>query len=218
MPGIFEFDDHEFVKDPFWPSSETNKNTCIVIDNGSHSCRAGWSTDNEPKLIFRNLVAKYRGKKETETSKVYFGNDIEDLEDVKWNIRTQFDMDVVTHFDTQEHAFDYLFSHLGINSEANSFNHPICLTEATCIPNISRKLMSEMLFECYNVPRVIYAVDSLCSFNYNMADDKHGLIVSCGYQTTHVLPIVDGKFDAPCSRRLNLGKMYSFFCLFCFNF
>ena len=30
---------------------------------GGHCCRAGWVIDNKPRLIFRNLVAKARGKK-----------------------------------------------------------------------------------------------------------------------------------------------------------
>ena len=203
VPNVFEFEDLDFKKDPIWSYNNISNETAVVIDNGSHSCRVGWSIDRKPKLVFRNLIAKYRGKKESES--LYFGNDIEDLEDAKWNIRTQFDMDVVTQFKTQEHSFDYLFSRLNINC-GNSINHPVCLTEATCIPNLSRHQMSEMLFECYNVPKVIYGVGSLFSWNYNMHGVNHGLIISCGYQTTHVQPVVDGKFDAACCRRLNLGE------------
>lgn len=207
MSKIFQFQDSEFTPDPIWPYKDVGKDTCIVIDNGSHSCRVGWSSDSKPRLTFRNLVAKYRGKKESDSSNsFYFGNDITELEDPKWNIRTQYDMNVVTHFDTQEHAFDYLFSHLGISSQ-NSVNHPVCITEGVCIPNTFRHHMSEMLFECYNVPKIIYGVDSLFSLNYNMPHVVDGLVVSGGYQTTHVLPIVGGKFDAANSRRVDLGGL-----------
>ena len=210
MTNVFEFEDEEFTPDPFYQDN-SNLSSCIIIDNGSHTCRAGWSHDHHPKLQFRNLIAKYRGKKEADsTVSYYFGNDIEGLEDTKWNIRTQFDTDVVAHFDIQENAFDYLFQHLGIGS-FGSVDHPVCITEAVCIPNLMRQNMSELLFECYNVPQVIYGIDKLFSWYKNMSATQYGLILSCGYQSTHVLPIVNGDFDAGKSRRLNLG-MLDVFC------
>lgn len=210
--NIFQFEDVGFTKDIVHPYSKNKfRESVIVIDNGSHSCRAGWSTDSKPRLVFRNLVAKLRGKKESDPGRVFFGNDIEELEDLKWNIRTQFDMDAVSHFDTQESAFDYLFTHLGINT-TGAIDHPVCITEAVCIPNTMRHYMSELLFECYNVSGLVYGVDALFSWKHNMlptpeCSRRDGLIVSCGYQTSHVLPIVDGKFDIGNSRRLNLGGL-----------
>jgi len=209
MAKKFRFQDQAFTPDPFfnYEVEQNSEEPVIIIDNGSHSCRAGWSSEKEPKLIFRNLIAKLRGKKETDNSNVFFGNDITDLEDLKWNVRTQFDMDSVSHFDTQEYAFDYIFSHLGINT-IGSVSHPVCITEAVCIPNTLRDHMSEILFECYSVPRIIYGVDSLFSWYHNMSESvKDGLIIRCGYQTSHILPIVDGSFKAADSRRLNVGGL-----------
>jgi len=203
--NIYEFEDKQFTPDRVH-AYKPNKQTCIVIDNGSHTCRAGWSRDSKPKLIFRNLIAKHRGKKEETSASHYYGNNIKQLEDPRWNIRTQYDMDVVSHFDVQEHAFDYLFKYLGINTN-NSVNHPVCITEGVCIPNQSRQNMSELLFECYNVPHIVYGVDKLFSWRKNMKAAKYGIIVSCGYQTSHVLPIVNGMLDAKNARRLNAGGM-----------
>ena len=206
MPKSFNFQDADFIKDPIHIYGDEHADKCIIIDNGSHTCRAGWSNEDQPKLVFRNLIAKLRGKKENDAGSVLFGNDITDLEDPKWNVRTQFDMDVVSHFDTQETGFDYLFSHLGINTD--KIYHPVCISEAICIPNTLRDHMSEILFECYSVPNVVYGVDSLFSWYHNTpAGIKDGFIVRCGYQTSHVLPIVDGKFRASDSRRLNLGGL-----------
>eukprot|EP00111_Clytia_hemisphaerica_P017969 TCONS_00053193-protein len=207
MPQKFFFKDAEFSAEVYhqYPNKEQTA-PIIVIDNGSHSCRVGWSNEAEPRLLFRNLIAKLRGKKESEAGSQFFGNDITDLEDLKWNVRTQFDMDTVSHMDTQESAFDYMFSHLGINTE--SINHPVSLTEAVCTPNAFRDHMSELLFECYTVPNIIYSVDSLLSWYHNKSIDiKDGLILRCGYQTSHVLPIVDGQFKPADSRRLNVGGL-----------
>lgn len=66
------------------------------------------------------------------------GNDITNMEAVRLQLKSQFDRNVVTHYDVQEQIFDYSFSHLSINTE-QSVNHPILLTEAFLNPNYCRQ-------------------------------------------------------------------------------
>lgn len=97
----------------------------------------GWATENEPQLIFKNLIAKprkERGKKDGDTM---VGNDIVNIEAVRFQLKTQFDKNVVTHFEAQEQIFDYTFTHMGIDTEG-SINHPIVMTETFLNPNYSR--------------------------------------------------------------------------------
>ena len=67
--------------------------------------------------------------------------------------------------------------------------------------------MSELLFECYSVPRVAYGVDALFSYCHNIKPprDYDALIVSCGYQATHVLPVLGGHLCAPSCQRIDVG-------------
>lgn len=66
--------------------------------------------------------------------------------------------------------------------------------------------MSELLFECYNVPSVCYGVDALFSFYRNMGGSlQDGLVVSCGYHSTTVIPVLGGSMVVDKARRLNLG-------------
>lgn len=65
--------------------------------------------------------------------------------------------------------------------------------------------MSELLFECYQVPSVCFAVDSLFSFSFNDSQKGTGLIVSIGYTTTHVIPYIDGRHIPDKIRRINVG-------------
>lgn len=64
--------------------------------------------------------------------------------------------------------------------------------------------MNELVFECYGVPSVCYGIDSIFSMmrNDSCADS---LILSFGYHTTHVIPVLDGKIQIENVRRLNLG-------------
>lgn len=67
--------------------------------------------------------------------------------------------------------------------------------------------MSELLFECYDIPSVTYGIDSLFSFYHNKIGDN-GLIISFGYHTTHVIPILNRKVQLEKIRRLNIGGFH----------
>lgn len=64
--------------------------------------------------------------------------------------------------------------------------------------------MSELLFEAYNIPSLAYGVDCLFSYQYNKCG-QDGLIISIGYQTIHVVPVLDGQADIKNAKRINLG-------------
>lgn len=202
---ILELKDVKSVADVIHTYSGKVKEESIplIIDNGSYSCRVGWATDKEPLLIFKNLIAKPRKERGKKDGELQVGNDIANIEAVRFQLKTQFDRNVVTHFEAQEQIFDYTFTHLGIDTEG-SVNHPIILTEAFLNPNYSRNLMAELLFECYNIPSITYGVDCLFSYHHNNCPSD-GLIVSIGYHTTHIIPILDGKVYAVNSRRINVG-------------
>lgn len=204
--NIFSFEDEVPLADKFYEYSDllSNSDVPIVIDNGSYRCRVGWASDDQPRMIFKNLIAKQKAKKSMETD-ILIGNDIGNLEVARWQLKSPFDRNIVTQFDVQEQMFDYTFSHLGINTEG-CVQHPIVMTEPVCNPNYCRDKMSELLFEYYHVPSVAYGIDALFSYHYNNDDNSsNGLVVSFGYQTTHVLPVLGGHLQPSFCRRLNYG-------------
>lgn len=67
--------------------------------------------------------------------------------------------------------------------------------------------MSELLFECYNVPAATYGIDALFSLNHNRSAPD-ALIVSFGYHTTHVIPVLGGSIVADRVRRINIGGFH----------
>ncbi|XP_028041509.1 actin-related protein 5 isoform X1 [Bombyx mandarina] len=217
--NVIIFKDYKTVPDVVHEYSPTLKfeHIPLIIDNGSYQCRVGWSISEEPHLIFKNLIArprKDRCKKDAEppvTPPIQIGNDIINIEAVRFQLKTQFDKNVVTHFEVQEQVCDYIFSHLGIDSEG-AVNHPIVMTEAFVTPNYSRQLMSELLFEGYGIPAVSYGVDSLFSFYKNDIGDT-ALLVNCGYHTIHIIPVIKGKVIAEHARRINLGGSEMIFYL-----
>lgn len=66
--------------------------------------------------------------------------------------------------------------------------------------------MSELLFECYNVPGIIYGIDALFSYKYTQHETpENALILDLGYQTCHVIPVLNKKIIFENARRLNIG-------------
>ena len=63
-----------------------------------------------------------------------------------------------------------------------------------------RGYMSELLFENYNIPAVAYGIDALFGAYHSYARRgvplRDALVVSSGHQATHIMPVLDGKFDA----------------------
>lgn len=114
---------------------------------GSYTCRVGWAIHDEPSLIFKNVVAKSRKdriKKDTipvETPAVpstQVGNDITNIEAVRFQLKTQFDRNIVTHFEAQEQILDYMFTKLGIDTDG-CVQHPLVMSEALLNPNYCRQ-------------------------------------------------------------------------------
>ncbi|KAJ1522011.1 hypothetical protein ONE63_002333 [Megalurothrips usitatus] len=210
---VFELKDAKTVPDTIYSYTSDVKNghVPIIIDNGSYNCRVGWGTQDKPSLVFKNLVAKTRKERGKKDGELQVGNDITNIEAVRFQLKTQFDRNVAVHMEVQEQIFDYTFLHLGIDTDG-SVDHPIVITEALMNPNFSRQAMSELLFECYGVPGVSYGVDALFSYHSlserNQQQSRSGMIISLGYQTIHIIPIINGLVDTAHIRRINIGGFH----------
>lgn len=147
LDNIILLKDLKTIPDIVHEYSPKDQSSSLIIDNGSFQCRVGFSNRKNPQLIFKNLICKPRkdrNKKETKEEiqqqappNTLIGNDIVNIEALRFQLRTQFDRNVVTHYYIQEQIFDYIFTHLGINTEG-SVNHPIVMTEAMVNPNYCR--------------------------------------------------------------------------------
>lgn len=71
-------------------------------------------------------------------AEVQVGNEIANIEAVRFQLKTPFDRNVVTQFEAMEQIFDYIFLRLGIDTEG-MVDHPIILTEPFLNVNYSRQ-------------------------------------------------------------------------------
>lgn len=105
--GVFLLKDLKSVPDIVHEYTAKEHKSALIIDNGSFLSRVGFANHKNPQLIFRNLVAKPRkdrNKKETKEEVqnsqpvTLIGNDIVNIEALRFQLRTQFDRNIVTHF------------------------------------------------------------------------------------------------------------------------
>ncbi|KZO99733.1 actin-like ATPase domain-containing protein [Calocera viscosa TUFC12733] len=177
----------------------------IIIDNGATNFRAGFGKDDDPYIIVDNLVSKYRDRK-TNTPVLLFGNELPDDATTRSNAKSPFDGDICVNPEGMETAFDWTFIKLGIDDD--KVDHPVIMTERMATPLASRAFMSELLFEAYSVPSVLYGPDGYFSMYANAPtapSTVDGVVVSFNTQSTSMWPVLGGEAQMNQARRIPLG-------------
>lgn len=67
--------------------------------------------------------------------------------------------------------------------------------------------MTEIIFECYGAPSLVYGIDSLFSYHHNKG--QTGLVVSSSYSATHLIPVYNSKAMLAQAIRLNWGGWHA---------
>lgn len=192
--------------------------------------RAGFSIDTNPRFACTPLVAKYRDRKALKTYTIC-GNDVYADAAARQQAKSPFDSSIVSNFDALENLLDYTFLKLGVDGQSGGIGHPVVMTEAVCNPNYSRRgmysvrpaealeerirvdiivlhlVVTEMLFEAYQTPSVVYGIDALFSYSYNNGTD--GLVISSSNTATHLIPVFNRRGILPLTTRLNWGGTQS---------
>ncbi|KAH6827235.1 actin-related protein 5 [Perilla frutescens var. hirtella] len=186
-----------------------SSNHPIVIDNGGSYFRIGWAGESDPRVIFRNIIQRPRHKITGETITVVGDHDpalLKYFDCTRSGPRSAFDSNVVYQFEIMEYILDFGLDRLG--ADQSQINHPVLITECLCNPVQSRSKMAELLFETYGVPSVAFGVDAAFSYKHNQqlgicSDD--GLAICSGFNTSHVIPFLNGEpvYEASC--RTNVG-------------
>lgn len=172
-------------------------------NSGASTIKAGFSFDKNPRFMVPPIVAKFKDRKYNKYC-AFVGHDAFADATTRGQIRTAFEQhtSIPTNWDIMEGIYDYLFLKLGVDNEG-SVDRPLVVTEPVANLGHSRRMMNDMLFECYGVPSVTYGIDSLFSFRQNKGHS--GLIVSSSHTSTHIIPILNQHPQMQSCARLNWG-------------
>ncbi|AOA61880.1 Actin-related protein 5 [Komagataella phaffii CBS 7435] len=175
----------------------------IAIDFGKTSMRIGLVNKDSPTSVFPTVVSKSRDRKRNKML-ILAGNDVYmEASNNKSNVKSPFDGQLITNWDSVETLLDYGFSHIGVSSP-HGVENPIIINELLATPYMQRAGMYQLLFEAYNVPKVVSGVDAVFAYHYN-TDSPNGLVIGTGHESTNVIPIVDGSAVLTYARRLDWG-------------
>ncbi|KAJ5101287.1 hypothetical protein NUU61_003509 [Penicillium alfredii] len=205
----FPFKGYQPPQPEGYAQSQAHPDTsAIVIDNGAHLVKAGWSFDQSPRFVLPPVMSRYRDRKLNRQCH-FIGNDAYVDATTRGQLRNAFDpgSSVVGNWDVMEGILDYIFLKLGVDGANGGVDRPVLMTEPIASPSYPRKMMNEILFECYSAPSVAYGVDSLFAYRYNKGSD--GLVVSSSHTSTHVIPVLNSKPLLSNCSRLNWGGLHS---------
>lgn len=172
--------------------------SAIVVDLGSHSCKAGYAGEDAPKAVFPSVVGcieqtslsdgvKAEGEAEEGKRNLYVGTQALGYRRDKMEVVPAMRDGVVADWDVVEKIWDHAFrERLLIDPK----EHPMLLAEPSLNTQQHREKTVELMFEKYRTPALFLAKNAvLTSFATGRATS---LVVDCGGGSTTVAAVHDG--------------------------
>ena len=179
----------------------------IIIDIGSGEVKAGFSGEENPKLIFKNYFGEPKYKKvlhsyDNEGAKEqYIGYDCDRYVGLI-KLRYPVNHGVFEQEKDIFSIFNHIYSKLNINSQEIK-EHPVLITEPILNPRINREKISQLLFDNLGVPALFFASQPILSlFSTSVTS---GIILESGEGVTQSCVVFEG-YSIPFSfERYNYG-------------
>ncbi|KAF1868395.1 hypothetical protein Lal_00008202 [Lupinus albus] len=177
--------------------------SAMVLDLGSHTCKAGYAGEDAPKAVFPSVagaidqmdidesdnseknsvsVDKAKGKR-----KLYVGSQSLGYRRDHMEVLSPFKDGIVADWDIVDSIWDHAFREcLSIDPK----EHPMLLAEPSSNTQQQRERAAELMFEKYKAPALFLAKNAvLTSFASGRATS---LVVDSGGGSTTVVPVHDG--------------------------
>mmetsp|Transcript_39088 Transcript_39088/g.72837 ORF Transcript_39088/g.72837 Transcript_39088/m.72837 type:complete len:383 (+) Transcript_39088:62-1210(+) len=161
----------------------------IVIDNGSGTCKAGFSGEDIPRVILPSVVGRQRHRMVmvgVESKDVYVGEDA-------LNKRGLLELKHPLHegLFTNWQDLEAIWSHLFFNElDVLPDEYPVLLTESPLNPRTDREEMTRIMFDVFNAAAVHIAMQQILSLY--ASGRTTGVLVESGHTLTCAVPVVEG--------------------------
>ncbi|XVE84215.1 hypothetical protein DITRI_Ditri16bG0152400 [Diplodiscus trichospermus] len=182
--------------------------SAIVIDLGSHTCKAGYAGEDAPKAVFPSVVGSIdqmdadddNGNNDSETNnnnvdsnkpkgkrRLYVGSQALGFRRNHMEVVSPLKDGVVVDWDIVDSIWDHAFKDCLL---IDPKEHPMLLAEPSSNTQQQRERTAELMFEKYKVPALFLAKNAvLTSFASGRATS---VVVDSGGGSTTVAPVHDG--------------------------
>lgn len=134
----------------------------IVVDLGSASIRAGFTSNGFPDLIIQNVVGRPINNKQIDAKDFMIGNEATQLYQYL-NLEKPIENGILNSCDSEKLVFDYIFKKLEIDLSGQQILIAEPQTGNKCRCNGNRKKIIELLFEEYNIGSINLCQQSILS-------------------------------------------------------
>ena len=181
----------------------------IIIDIGSGKVKAGFSGEENPKIVFNNYFGESKYKKVLHSydheniniNEQYIGDDCDNFLGII-KLRYPVNRGVFEKEEDIRSLFNHIFKKLGLNSEEIK-EHPVLITEPVLNPKSNREKISQILLDKLGIPAIFFASQPILSLLSTSATS--GIILESGDGVSQSCCICEG-YSIPCSyERYNYG-------------
>jgi actin-related protein len=174
----------------------------IIIDNGSNSCKAGFSDDDMPTVDIPTVIGYPKDQDEVGDSDqrdTIVGEEALSKVGILNNFYPIRKGEIVDLQKIQEIWKHIFYSEL----IADTKTHPVIMTDSVFSDYKSRDKMAEILFNDMNIENLYITNTSTLALYAN--GKTTGLVVDIGYETTSCVPIYEGFVLNHAVSRVELG-------------
>ncbi|KAK3322872.1 actin family [Apodospora peruviana] len=186
----------------------------IVFDiSGPKRTQAGFAGDDGPRAAFPWIVGRRKNYGictlgATNIKDIYVGDEVEAYErerQFKLQHSNPIEDGVVVNWNDMEKVWHHAFYD---RLKAEPEQHPLLIADRVVLaPKDNRKMMTQVVFETFNVPAFYASYD--CSLSMHMNDNSPsrntGLCIYSCDTFTSVTPVVDGMVMRHAAKRLAIG-------------
>ncbi|KAK6875700.1 Actin-related protein 4 [Candida tropicalis] len=163
----------------------------VVIDNGSYTTKAGFSSEDLPSLVFNSNYIKNE-----HTQQIIIGDEQMESNNDQEVIKL-LDNGLIYDFENIVHNWQYVYDNIDNNNSINSKEFPLVVTEQPWNTTKNKVKSCQIAFENLEVPIFSLVKNPLAQLY--RCGKATGLVIDIGSSVTSVTPILDGVIQSKCS-------------------
>ncbi|XP_078533996.1 actin-like protein 7B [Lissotriton helveticus] len=172
----------------------------IIIDFGTHHCKAGYAGDHKPTYVVSTTVGKHlqaTAKTGDNRKESYVGQELLNTE-LHLKLVNPLQHGIVVDWNCVQDILEYIFKkEMNIAPE----EHAALVSDPPLGPITNREKYSEMMFEVFGSPAIHIANQSILSmYSYGRIS---GLVIETGHGVSYVVPIHEGYMVPNLTKRVD---------------